>query len=140
MLYGSTRITAVDADGRSFVRDTHEGDLWYFPTGIPHSIQGLGPDGGEFLLVFDDGNFSEYATVLLSDIPAHTPRDVLAKNFGVSQPALQTLRNDELFIFQAPVPGPLAADRKTAAGALPPSAYEFSFRTREQPAVGSWDH
>jgi oxalate decarboxylase/phosphoglucose isomerase-like protein (cupin superfamily) len=76
MLYGSTRITAVDADGRSVVRDTHEGDLWYFPTGIPHSIQGLGPDGGEFLLVFDDGNFSEYATVLLSDIAAHTPRDV----------------------------------------------------------------
>jgi len=34
------------------------------PTGIPHSIQGLKPDGCEFLLVFDDGNFSEYETVL----------------------------------------------------------------------------
>jgi oxalate decarboxylase len=132
MLYGSTRITAVDADGRSFVRDTHEGDLWYFPTGIPHSIQGLGPDGGEFLLVFDDGNFSEYATVLLSDIAAHTPHEVLAKNFGVSQPSLQSLRGEELFIFQAPVPRPLDADQKAAAGALPPSPHDFSFRTREQ--------
>src|SRR5229473_6662739 len=75
MLHGSTRITAVDADGRSFVRDTQKGDLWYFPPGIPHSIQGLGPDGGEFLLVFDDGSFSEYETVLLSDIAAHTPGD-----------------------------------------------------------------
>ena len=132
MLYGSTRITAVDEKGRSFVRDTHEGDLWYFPTGIPHSIQGLGPDGGEFLLVFDDGSFSEYDTVLLSDIAAHTPREVLAKNFGVSEPSLQTLRREQLFIFQAPVPGPLAADQKTAAGALPSSPYDFSFRPKEQ--------
>ena len=132
MLDGSTRITAIDADGRSFVRDTHEGDLWYFPTGIPHSIQGLGPDGGEFLLVFDGGNFSEYDTVLLSDIAAHTPHEVLAKNFGVGRPSLQTLRKEQLFIFQAPVPGPLAADQKMAVGALPPSPYDFSFRTREQ--------
>ena len=132
MLNGSTRITAVDADGKSFVRDTHEGDLWYFPTGIPHSIQGLGPDGGEFLLVFDDGRFSEFATVLLSDIAAHTPREVLAKNFGVSQPSLQTLQKEQLFIFRAPVPGPLAADQKVAAGSLPPSPYDFSFRTKEQ--------
>ena len=65
MLYGTTRITCIDADGKSFVADTKEGDLWYFPPGIPHSIQGLAPDGGEFLLVFDDGNFSEYETVLL---------------------------------------------------------------------------
>lgn len=132
MLNGSTRITAVDAEGRSFVRDTHEGDLWYFPTGIPHSIQGLGPDGGEFLLVFDDGSFSEYDTVLLSDIAAHTPREAMAKNFGVSQPSLQTLRREQLFIFQGPVPGPLGADQKTAAGSLSPSPYDFSFRTKEQ--------
>lgn len=51
MLYGSARITGVDSEGRSFVDDVAEGDLWYFPTGIPHSIQGLGPDGAEFLLV-----------------------------------------------------------------------------------------
>ena len=75
MLYGSVRITAIDANGKSFVADLSEGDLWYFPTGIPHSIQGLAPDGAEFLLVFDDGNFSEYATVLLSDWMAHTPRE-----------------------------------------------------------------
>ena len=44
-----------------------EGDLWYFPAGILHSIQGLEGDGCEFLLVFDDGNFSEKETFLLSD-------------------------------------------------------------------------
>jgi len=60
------------------VADTGVGDMWYFPTGIPHSIQGLKPDGAKFLLVFDEGNFSEHETVLLSDWMAHTPRDVLA--------------------------------------------------------------
>ena len=63
--YGNARITGLDAEGKSFVADITEGDLWYFPTGVPHSIQGLGPDGCEFLLVFDDGGFSEYETVLL---------------------------------------------------------------------------
>src|SRR5271170_677860 len=41
MLYGNARITGLDAEGKSFVGDVTEGDLWYFPTGIPHSIQGL---------------------------------------------------------------------------------------------------
>jgi len=132
MLYGAARITAIDAQGRSFVRDVFAGDLWYFPTGIPHSIQGLGPDGTEFLLVFDDGNFSEYETVLLSDVMAHTPPEVLSKNFGIGQMALEGIPKEELFIFQAPVPGPLALDRERAAGALGPSDYDFSFRPGEQ--------
>ena len=58
MLYGSAGITAVDDQGRNFVDDVHEGDLWYFPSGIPHSIRGIGDDGCEFLLVFDDGSFN----------------------------------------------------------------------------------
>src|SRR5438105_11670121 len=116
MLYGNARITAIDPEGKSFVCDVAENDLWYFPTGIPHSIQGLNPDGAMFLLVFDDGNFSEYATVLLSDWMAHTPRDVLAKNFGVPPEALANLPQKELFIFQAEVPGPLEANQKAAAG------------------------
>src|ERR1700689_2008593 len=135
MLYGNARITAIDSDGRSFVADVKEGDLWYFPTGIPHSIQGLNPDGAEFLLVFDDGNFSEYATVLLTDWMAHTPHDVLAKNFGVAEQALEKMPKEELFIFQADVPGPLADDQRVAAGELGPSPNDFAFRTLEQPVT-----
>jgi oxalate decarboxylase len=71
MLYGSARITAIDLEGKSFVADTNKYDLWFFPSGVPHSIQGLDPDGCEFMLVFDDGNFSESETLLLSDAMAH---------------------------------------------------------------------
>jgi oxalate decarboxylase len=135
MFYGTARITCIDADGKSFVTDVKEGDLWYFPTGIPHSIQGLGPDGAEFLLVFDDGNFSEYETVLLTDWMAHTPPDVLAKNFGVAQAALARMPKKERFIFQAEMPGPLAEDQRIAAGALGVSPVDFAFRTT-QPTPG----
>ena len=134
MLYGNARITAIDADGKSFVADVKEGDLWYFPTGIPHSIQGLNPDGAEFLLVFDDGGFSEYETVLLSDWMAHTPREVLAKNLGVSERSLDNLPKKELFIFQSDVPGPLAEDQRLAAGTLGKSPHDFAFRAAE-PAI-----
>jgi oxalate decarboxylase len=135
MLYGNARITAIDLDGKSFVSDVTEGDLWYFPTGIPHSIQGLNPDGAEFLLVFDDGNFSEYETVLLTDWMAHTPRDVLSKNFGVSEQAMEKMPRREKFIFQAAVPGPLSEDRKAAAGALDASPQNFAFQTAQLPVT-----
>src|SRR5271156_3905659 len=137
MLYGSARITCIDGDGKSFVTDVKEGDLWYFPPGIPHSIQGLPPDGTEFMLVFDDGNFSEYETVLLTDWMAHTPPDVVAKNFGVAQSALAKMPKREKFIFQAEVPGPLADDQKVAAGTLGLSPIDFAFRTMKYPATMS---
>src|SRR6266496_1371053 len=133
VLYGTARITAVDRDGKSFVADVKKNDLWYFPSGIPHSIQGLEPDGTEFMLVFDDGNFSEAETVLLSDSMSHLPREVLSKNFGVAEQALKNLPQQELFIFQAEVPGPFESDQKTAAGALGASPQNFAFRTMEMP-------
>jgi oxalate decarboxylase len=133
MLYGTARITAIDADGKSFVADVKKNDLWFFPSGIPHSIQGLNPDGCEFMLVFDDGNFSESETVLLSDSMAHLPREVLSKNFGVGKQAFENLPKQELFIFQTDVPGRLEDDQKVAAGALGKSPQDFAFRTMEMP-------
>ena len=78
MLSGTARITAVDQFGGSFVDDVNAGDLWFFPSGIPHSIQAHS-DGCEFLLVFDDGSFSENGTLLLTDLLIHTPPEVVAK-------------------------------------------------------------
>jgi oxalate decarboxylase len=119
MLKGRARITAIDQEGRTFQDDVGEGDLWNFPSGIPHSIQGLEGDGCEFLLVFDDGDFSEDDTFGLTDWLAHTPREVLAKNFGVPERAFSGIPDKELFIFQAKVPGPLAANKVAGAGPVP---------------------
>jgi oxalate decarboxylase len=133
MLTGTARITAIDLDGKSFVADVGKNDLWFFPSGVPHSIQGLNPDGCEFMLVFDDGEFSESETVLLSDAMAHLPPEVLSKNFGLSEQAFQNVPKEELFILQADVPGGLEADQKAAAGALGKSPKDFAFRMKEMP-------
>ncbi len=130
MIAGKARITAIDEQGRAFQDDVAAGDLWNFPAGIPHSIQGLGPEGCEFLLVFDDGNFSEEGTFLLTDWLRHTPPDVLAKNFGVPESTFATLPAKPLWIFQAPEPGPLAGDRVAGAGPVPTS-YSYHMLAQE---------
>lgn len=135
MLAGRARITAVDQDGRNFIDDVGVGDLWNFPAGIPHSIQGL-HEGCEFLLVFDDGNFSENETFLLTDWLKHTPRTVLAKNFGVPEAAFADLPTDpefQRYIFSGAVPGPLASDAvQSPAGAV---ARTFSHRMLAQDPI-----
>lgn len=67
VLEGSVRVTALDYEGGNFIDDLNKGDLWYFPSGVPHSLQGLGENGTEFLLIFDDGSFSEESTFILTD-------------------------------------------------------------------------
>jgi oxalate decarboxylase len=135
MLAGHARITAVDAEGRNFVDDVGEGDLWNFPAGTPHSIQGL--EGGcEFLLVFDNGNFSENETFLITDWFKHTEPGVLAKNFGVPETAFANIPIDiahERYIFPAPLPGPIASDEiESPAGEV---SQTFSHRLLAQDPI-----
>lgn len=121
MLKGSARITVVDQELRTFQDDVGEGEGWFFPAGIPHSIQALGGDGCEFLLVFDNGDFDENETFLLTDWLARTPKEVLAKNFNVPVSAFDHIPKEELYIFNSNVPGPLAKDRVAGLGPVPES-------------------
>lgn len=127
MLYGNARVTVMDLDGNMFIDDVSKGDLWYFPAGFPHSIQGLGPDGCEFLLVFDEGMFSEDNTFLISDSVAHTPTSVLSKNFGLDRNALAKLPQKELYIFPGTLPPSLAQDRAAIGGNSVKSPYQYTF-------------
>jgi oxalate decarboxylase len=133
MLYGSARITAIDPQGRNFIEEVGVGDLWYFPGGIPHSIQGLGPDGCEFLLVFDNGGFDEDSTFALSDWFKHTPSEVLGKNFGVAGSLFDhTPDPNELYIFKAPLPGPLESVKPSGVRPVQPT---FSHRMLAQEPI-----
>jgi len=132
MLAGHARITILDADGHMFIDDLGQNDLWYFPAGFPHSIQGLNPDGCEFLLIFDDGVFSEEDTTLVSDWLKHVPREVLAKNWGVPidriAPAMESIPSGGKYIFQESVPPSLEAARTAANRDRSPSSTQFTFR------------
>lgn len=131
MTAGSARITAVDQEGRAFVEDVNKGDLWLFPGGIPHSIQGLGPDGCQFLLVFDDGNFNEFETFLLTDWLHHTPKEVLGKNFGVPEKTFANVPSKELFIFPRELPRPLEDEQQEVYAGTGPVPNTFAFFTNK---------
>jgi len=55
---GSIIVAAVDENGKHEVSQLNVGDIWYFPKGVAHTIQGVG-DENEYLLVFDDGDFDK---------------------------------------------------------------------------------
>ncbi len=127
MTYGSCRITILDDQGRPYVADVNEGDLWYFPAGLPHSLQGIGADGCEFLICFDDGHASEFSTLLMSEWFTHTPPDILSENFGVPADTFANIPLRDLYIFQGTIPGSLAADRDAISGrGTPPHPFTFS--------------
>ena len=128
MLYGNARVTCLNPDGTVFIGDVGKGDLWYFPAGFPHSLQGLGPDGCEFILVFDQGSFSEDGTFLLSDWMRGTPPSVLAKNFGLPASALKKLPDRSLYIFPADLPASLAQDKAAVGGRRVESRYQYTFK------------
>jgi oxalate decarboxylase len=129
--YGTCRITTIDLLGRANVEDVHEGGLWYFPAGLPHSLQGIGPDGCEFILAFDEGKASEFNTLLVTDWLAHTSPDILALNFGVPVETFAKIPLHDLYIFQSQMPGPLAADVKQAQGDAGPMPIPSSFALNE---------
>ncbi|MBV8521189.1 MAG: cupin domain-containing protein, partial [Acetobacteraceae bacterium] len=129
--YGTCRVTTIDQFGRANVEDVHEGGLWYFPAGMPHSLQGIGEDGCEFILCFDDGKATEFITLLVTDWVAHTPPEDLALNFGVPAETFSKIPLHDLYIFQGELPGPIEADQQQAQGDAGPPPLPSTFQLSE---------
>jgi oxalate decarboxylase len=121
---GSARVTTIDPDNQAEVVDFGPGDVWYFPRGHGHSIQGL--DGGcTFLLVFDNGYFSEFGTFSITDWLGHVPHEVLAKNFGMPQSAFAKFPDHEVYIAKGPVPPPLPEPPLPGSLNAPPLTHRY---------------
>ncbi|MBI4962735.1 MAG: cupin domain-containing protein [Desulfomonile tiedjei] len=135
VIEGNVRVTIVDPQGRIEIADFGPGDIWYFPRGHAHSIQGLGLGPGEakFLLVFDNGYFSEFATFSFSDWLAQTPKEIVAKNLNVPVAALTDLPKKEVYIAQGPVPPPLPVVPLSGRGTMlaPPLTHKYSLRSQK---------
>jgi oxalate decarboxylase len=136
MEYGNARISVLNPDGTMFIDDITAGDLWFFPAGFPHSIQGLGPDGCQFLLVFSEGMFSEDNTFLLSEFVAHVPPEILMKNSRLTPGDIAKLPKEQLYIFSSAIPGSLAADRAAIGGSRVQAPQQYTFKASSmQPTV-----
>ncbi len=135
VIEGNVRVTIVDTQGRLEIADFGRGDIWYFPRGHVHSIQGLGPGStvAKFLLVFDNGYFSEFATFSVSDWLAQTPKGIVAKNLNLSPEELSELPTEEVYIAQGPTPPILPVASLSGLGTVlaPPLTHKYQLRSQK---------
>ncbi|KAI0533944.1 oxalate decarboxylase family bicupin [Xylaria digitata] len=133
VLKGGVRVAAMNEDGASFVDDVTAGDVWFFPPGVPHSLQAL-EEGCEFLLVFDSGDFSEDETFLATEMMIRSPKEVWAKNLQVDLSALDNIPKDQKYIFNGtPAPADIEKQNITgSAGALSgPDSYTYHWSQQD---------
>ncbi|KAF3353506.1 hypothetical protein VdG1_08173 [Verticillium dahliae VDG1] len=129
---GSVLVSAVDENGKFVNEKLEYGDIWYFPKGAAHTVQGL-DDHNEFLLVFDEADFEKVGTTFnIVDWLNHTPRDIIAKNFGVDPKVFDELPEKHPYINPADV----ATKNVTGTG---PEDYlsgnsSFIYRTFQHPS------
>jgi len=109
VIKGQCRVTTIDPQNQAQVVDFAAGDVWYFPRGFGHSIEGIGNEDCQFLLVFDNGYFSEFGTFSISDWIGHIPSEVLQKVFAVPAQTFANFPKSEVYIAKGPVPPPLAS-------------------------------
>ena len=80
---GRVRTTVIDPKGAAETNDFEPGDIWYFPRGHGHMLQCLGAQPCHFILIFDNGYFSEFGTFSITDWIGHEPKPLLAKRYPI---------------------------------------------------------
>src|SRR5579872_5767708 len=94
---GRVRTTVLSPGGYRETNDFEPGDVWYFPRGHGHMLECLGDEPCHFVLIFDNGYFSEFGTFSITDWIGHTPRALLAKNFGVPEATFDGFPSKEVY-------------------------------------------
>src|SRR5882672_1643863 len=101
---GRVRTTVIQPNGESETNDFEPGDEWYFPRGHGHMLECLGNKPCHFILIFDNGYFSEFGTFSITDWISITPKSLVAKNLGVPESALDGFPKKEVYFAQGEVP------------------------------------
>jgi oxalate decarboxylase len=130
VISGQARITILNPFGHSQTIDFGPGDVWYFPRGFGHSIQAIGSEPCNFVLIFDNGFAPAELTFSSTDWLGHTPAEVLAQTFGVPASRFEGFPKEQVFLTAGPVPGPLPAT--PAPGSLRSGAYTHRYQLLAQ--------
>src|SRR5450432_2700193 len=123
VLEGRVRTTVIDPHGFAETNDFDPGDVWYFPRGHGHMLQCLGDKPCHFILIFDNGYFSEFGTFSITDWVGHTPKPLLAKNFGLPESAFEGFPEKEVYFARGSLP--------PESPAAPPAGLELPQRTHK---------
>jgi oxalate decarboxylase len=104
VLEGRVRTTVIDPRGFAETNDFASGDVWYFPRGHGHMLECLGERPCHFILIFDNGYFSEFGTFSITDWLGHVPKALLAKNFKLPESAFDGFPEKEVYFARGAVP------------------------------------
>src|SRR5262245_242340 len=115
---GRVRTTVLGPGGYAETNDFEPGDVWYFPRGHGHMLECLGNEPCHFVLIFDNGYFSEFGTFSISDWVGHVPKALLARNFGLPESTFDGFPKEEVYFAKGAVPPDRAAG---TLGPAPPS-------------------
>jgi oxalate decarboxylase len=126
VIRGNVRTTVISPNGEAESSDFGPGDVWYFPKGHGHALQCLGPEEAHFVLVFDNGHFSEFGTFSITDWLSHTSPAVLSRNLGLPASAFSSIPRDEAYIVQGKVPPAIPQDLRNQN--LPENQFPHKFR------------
>lgn len=126
VLEGRVRTTVIEPQGLAETNDFEPGDVWYFPRGHGHMLECLGNEPCHFILIFDNGYFSEFGTFSISDWIGHVPKSLLAKNFGVPESAFNGFPRDEVYFARGDIP-PEKPTTPLQGWKLPPLTHKYQF-------------
>jgi oxalate decarboxylase len=124
VIEGRVRTTVIDPSGFAETNDFDPGDVWYFPRGHGHMLQCLGDKPCRFILIFDNGYFSEFGTFSITDWVGHTPKPLLAKNFGLPEAAFETFPKEEVYFARGKLP-PAEPTVPLQGWKLPPETHRY---------------
>jgi oxalate decarboxylase len=124
VIEGRVRTTVIDPQGAAETNDFEGGDIWYFPRGHGHMLQCLGDAPCHFILIFDNGYFSEFGTFSITDWLGHTPPALLAKNFGLPETVFAPLPKSEVYFARGHMP-PEPPATSLQGWKLPPLTHKY---------------
>jgi len=121
---GRVRTTVLGPGGYSETNDFEPGDVWFFPRGHGHMLECLGDEPCHFVLMFDNGYFSEFGTFSISDWVGHTPKPLLAKNFGLPESTFKGFPKEEVYFAHGSLP-PEKPASPLRGQKLPPATHKW---------------
>lgn len=132
VIEGRSRITLTSPEGQVQIADVDAGGIWYFPRGWGHSIEGLGPNGTRFILVFNNGEFTEQSTFSITDWIANTPMSMLKEYLGWTDQQIERLPKEQVYISRAAPDTPSIGDTRPRDPSTSPLPQTHVYQLRER--------
>ena len=125
VIRGRVRTTVINPAGQTETNDFDPGDVWYFPRGHPHMLECLGNEPTHFILIFDNGYFSEFGTFSITDWIGHAPKPLVAKNFSLPESSFDGFPREEVYFARGTIPPDEMPENLQGPRVSPPETHKF---------------